>query len=83
MAYLERMDACLNTFNDELCQVNTRVSCITRRQAVMGGFIVASSPSLEASEDESDDGSGSAADDDEDDNDGSPSDDEMSTYIFS
>ena len=40
----------------------------------MGGFIVASSPSLEASEDESDDGSGS----DNADKDGSPSDDEIS-----
>ena len=77
------MDARLDTFNDELCQVNTHVGCITRCQAVMGGFTVASSPSPEASEDESDDGSGSAADDDEDDDDGLPSDDEMSTYIFS
>ena len=49
------MDARLNTFNDELCQVNTRVDRIARRQAVMGGYTVASSP--EASEDESD-GSG-------------------------
>ena len=73
-----RMDACLDILNDELCQVNTHVSCIMRRQVVMGGFIVASSPSLEASEDESDDGSDSA-DDVEDDDDGSPSDDEMST----
>ena len=83
MAYLECMDARLDTFNDELCQVNTHVGCITRCQAVMGGFTVASSPSPEASKDESDDGSGSAADDDEDDDDGLPSDDEMSTYIFS
>ena len=44
----------------------------------MGGFIVASSPSPEASEDESDDGSDNA-DDAEDDDDGLPSDDEMST----
>ena len=44
----------------------------------MGGFIVASSPSPEAYEDESDDGSGSA-DDAEDDDDGSPGDNEMST----
>ena len=44
----------------------------------MGGFIVASSPSPKAFEDESDDGFGSA-DDAEDDDDGSPSDDEMST----
>ena len=44
----------------------------------MGDFTVASSPSPEASKDESDDGFGSA-DDAEDDDDGSPSDDEMST----
>ena len=66
-AQLLCMDARLDTLSDELCQVNTH-----------GWFTVASSPSLEASDDESDDGSGSA-DDDEDDDDGSPSDDEMST----
>ena len=44
----------------------------------MGGFIVASCPSPEASEDESDDGSNSA-DNAKDDDDGSLSDDEMST----
>ena len=48
MAQLVRMDARLDTLSDELCQVNTRVSRITRRQAVMGGFIVASSPSPSA-----------------------------------
>ena len=47
--------------------MNNRVGRIARRQAMMGGFTLASSPSLEASEDESDDGSGSA-DDAEDDN---------------
>ena len=41
----------------------------------MSGFTLVSSPSLEASEDESDDGSGS----DNADKDGSPSDDEIST----
>ena len=78
MAQLVRMDACLTTLSDELCQVNTHVGRITRRQAVMGGFTLASSPSSLASEDESDDGSGSD-DADEDDDDGSPSDNEMST----
>ena len=58
--------------------MNTRIGHIMRRQAVMGGFTMASSPSLEASEDESDNGSG-CDDADEDDDDGSPSDDEMST----
>ena len=58
--------------------MNTRVGHIARRQAVMSGFTVASSPSLPASEDESYDGSGSD-DADKDDDDGSPSDDEMSS----
>ena len=75
MAQLVRMDAHLDTLNDEFCQVNTHVGHIARRQAMMGGFTVASSPSPEVSEDESDDGS-NIADDAED---GSPSDDEMST----
>ena len=44
----------------------------------MSGFTVASSPSPEASKDESDDGSGSA-NDAKDDDDGSPSDDDMFT----
>ena len=75
MAQLVHMDACLDTLSDELCQVNTHVGCIARRQAVMGGYTVASF--LEASEDESD--GSSSADDVEDDDDGLPSDDEMST----
>ena len=57
--------------------MNTCVGRIARRQVVMGGFTVASSPSPEASEDESDDSFGSD-NTDEDDDDGSPSDDEMS-----
>ena len=55
MAQLVHMDAHLNTLSDELCQVNTCVGHIARRQAIMDGYTVASSP--EASEDESD-GSG-------------------------
>ena len=78
MAQLVRMNARLDTLSDELCQVNTRVGRIARRQAVIGGFTVASSPSPPASEDESDDGSGSD-DVDEDDGASSPSDDEIST----
>ena len=54
------MDARLDTLNDELCQVNTRVGRIAKRQAVMGGFTASSSPSPPALEDVSDDGSGSA-----------------------
>ena len=45
MAQLQRMDACLNTLNDELCQVNTRVSCIAQRLAHLGGFVESPSPS--------------------------------------
>ena len=77
MAQLVHMDAHLDTFSDELCQVNTHVGRIAQRQAVMGGFTITSSPSPSASEDESDDGSDS---DDADEDDGaiSPSDDEMS-----
>ena len=78
IAQLVRMDTRLDTLSDELCQVNTHVGRITRKQAVMGCFIVASSPSPEASKDESDDGFDSA-NDAEDDDDGSPNDDEMST----
>ena len=86
MSQLQSMDAHLNTFSDELCQVNTRVGRIARRQAEMGGYTMPSI--LVASADESDD-SNSANDandddattsDDEDDGDASsPSDDEMST----
>ena len=55
--------------------MNTCVSRIVRRQAVIGGFTVASSPSSKAFEDESDNGSSSEDVDDA----GSPSDNEMFT----
>ena len=45
--------------------MNTRIGRIAQRQAVMGGFTIASSPSPLASEDESNDDSGSAGADDE------------------
>ena len=38
VAQLVCMDARLDTLNDDLCQVNTRVGYIARRHAVMGGF---------------------------------------------
>ena len=79
MAQLVCIDARLDTLSDELCQMNIRVSRIARWQAVMGSFTVASFPSPEAFEDESDDCSGSD-DADEDDDTSSPSDDEMSTW---
>ena len=78
MAQLVHMDAYLDILSDELCQVNTRVGHIARRQVAMGGFTTYTSPSPLTSKDESDDGSGN---DDADENNGasSPSDDEMST----
>ena len=73
MAQLQHMDACLDTLTDELCQVNTCVSCIARRQARLGRFTASSSPSPEASANED----GDDGDDDEDAN--SSNDDEMTT----
>ena len=71
IAQLQCMDARLGTLTDELCQVNTRVSRITRWQARLGGFAASPSPSPKASKDkDADDG------DDEDDA-SSSSDDEM------
>ena len=69
MAQLQHMDAHLDTLNDELCQVNTCVGHITRRQARLGGFVESPSPSREASEDEDDDGDSDNDDDDDDDDD--------------
>ena len=73
-----RIDAHLDTLSDKLCQVNTCVGRIARRQAAMGDFTVTSSPSPPTSENESDDGSGSK-DANEDDGASLASDDEMST----
>ena len=71
------MDARLDILSNELCQVNTRVGCIARRQAVMGGFIDSPPLAPEASEDDDDD---ATAFDGEDDGDASSSSaDEMST----
>jgi len=63
MAQLVRMDARLDTLSDELCQVNTRIGRVARRQAVMGGFVAFPPPTPEASEDEDDDGDVDAEDD--------------------
>ena len=69
MAQFQCMDARLDTLSDELCQVNTRICHIARRQARFGSFMESPSPSPEASEDD---------DDDDDDKDASSSgDDEM------
>ena len=73
MAQLQRMDAHLDTLNEMLCQVNTYVGRIAKRQARLGGFMESSSPSPKAFEDKDND-------DDNDDKDASSSnDDEMST----
>ena len=72
-------DARLDTLSDELCQVNTRVSCIAWRQAIIGGFTVSSSPSPQASEDESDDDGFDGDDADEDDGASFLGDEEMTT----
>ena len=52
MAQLVHMDARLYTLNDELCQVNTCVGRIARRQVAMDGFTAYTSPSSLTSEDE-------------------------------
>ena len=71
------MDAYLDTFSDELCQVNTYVGRIARRQARLSGFAASLFPSPEASANEdSDDG---ADNDDEDEDASFSSDEEMTT----
>ena len=79
MVHLQHMDACHDTLSDKLCQVNTRVGHIARRQAHLGGFMASPSPP-EASEDDDDDNDSNDDDDDEDEDEdaSSPSDDEMS-----
>ena len=79
MVQFQHTDACLDTFNDELCQVNTRVGHIARPQAVMGGFVASPPPSLEAFEDEDDDDDATASNDEDDGDASSSSADEMST----
>ena len=77
MAQFQCMDAYLDTFSDDLCQVNTYVGCITRQQARLSGFTASPFPSPEASaDDDSDDG---ADNDDEDEDASSSSDEEMTT----
>ena len=52
----------LDSLTDVLCQMNTRVRCIPRRQAHMVGLAPSPSPSLEASPDD-EDGVESSSDD--------------------
>ena len=77
MAQFQCMDAHLDTFSDELCQVNTRVGCIAQRLAEMGGYTMPSTPVAPADESDADDDAD--FDDEDDGNASSPSDDEMST----
>ena len=72
MTQLQCMDARLDTFTDELCQVNTCVGRIAWRQAHFGGFAASPSHSPKALADED-------CDDDEDEDATSCSDDEMTT----
>ena len=78
MAQMQCIDARLDTLSDELYQVNSHVSRITRWQARLGGFVESPSPSLEAFEDKVDDGDFDDNDDvdDKDEDASSPSDDE-------
>ena len=85
MAQLQRMDARLDTFSTELYQVNVRVDCIARWQAIMGGFAPEASPpppppvaSDSEDEDDNDGDDDDASDDDVDDGDTSST-DEMFT----
>ena len=79
MMQLQRMDARIDTLNDELCQVNTRVGRIARHQAVIGGFVASPPPTPKAFKDEDDDDDATASDDEDDGNVSFSSADEMST----
>ena len=78
------MDARLDTLSIELYQVNVRVGCIARRQAIMGGFAPEATPSppplvaSDSEDEDADDGDNDDALDDDDDGDASST-DEMST----
>ena len=77
MAQLQSMDALLDTLNDELYQVNTRVSRIAQQQACLSGFAASPSPAPKASVDE--DGDDGADDDDENEDASSSNDEKMMT----
>ena len=68
MAQLQCMDACLDTLSTQLYQVNVRVGCIARRQAIMGGFALEASPSppppmaSDSKAEDNDDGDASSTD---------------------
>ena len=79
MVQLQNMDACLDTFSDELCQVNTHVSCIARRQVEMGCYTMPSTLVALADESDADDDDATTFDDEDDGDASSPNNDEMST----
>ena len=70
MAQLQRMDARLDTLSTELYQVNVRVGCIARQQAIMGGFAPEATPSppspVASDSEDADDGDDDDASDDDD-----------------
>ena len=83
MAQLQHMDSCLDSLTDKICQVNTHIGRIARRQARLGSFAPSPYPSLVASVDEDDDVGDDEDDDagdDEDDDASSSSDDEITTF---
>ena len=73
------MDTRLDTFSDELCQVNTHVSRNARRQVEMGGYTMPSTPVAPADESDVDNDDDADSDDEDDGDASSSSDDEMST----
>ena len=83
MAQLQRMDTHLDTLSTELYQVNIRVSCIARRQAIISRFAPETSPpppppvASDFEDKDDDDGDDDDASDDDDGN--ASSTDEMST----
>ena len=82
MAQLQRMDACLDILSTELYQVNIRVGCIARRQAIMGCFTPESSPPpspIDSDSKDKDDDDGNDDDASNDDDGDASSTDKMST----
>ena len=74
------MDTRLDTFSDELCQVNTCVGRIAWRQAEMGGYTMPSTLVAPVDESDANDDDDADSDDADDGNANSPSDDEMPTW---
>ena len=60
------MDARLDTLSDELCQVNTCVGCIDRRQVEMGGYTMPSTLVAPADKSDADDDDDADSDDEDD-----------------